>query len=57
MQTLAVPLSLSSILLASVPAGLRKAQRSVLLASTDAFLDAVDATRRAVNGLLPLDAG
>ena len=51
-----IPLLLPNILLASVPPGLDKQQRSLLLRLTETFLDAVDATRRAAVGLLPLDA-
>ena len=50
-------LTLSSILCASVPPGFSRDAGAQLLAVTNAFLDAIDATRRAVLGLLPLDAG
>ena len=58
LQTVHVPLSLSSILLASLPPGTFTAiQQSFLLACTNTFLDSVDATRTAAVGLVPLDAG
>jgi hypothetical protein len=58
LQTVHVPLSLSSILLASLPSGTFTAiQQSFLLACTNTFLDSVDATRTAAVGLVPLDAG
>jgi hypothetical protein len=56
--TVHVPLSLSSILLASLPFGsFNKTQQSFLLACTNTFLDSVDVTRTAAAGLVPLDAG
>ena len=48
-----IPLSLSSILLASTPTA-RKADRLSLISSTNTFLDMVEADRA---GLLPLDTG
>ena len=50
-------LTLSSILCATLPPGLTRSNRSLLLSYTNAFLDAIDATRKAAIGLLPLDAG
>ena len=55
-QGIAMSLTLPSILLASIPAALDRAKQAALLACTNAFLDAVDATRKAAIGLLPLDA-
>jgi len=49
--------TLSSILCATLPPGLTRNNRSLLLRHTNAFLDAIDATRKAAIGLLPLDAG
>jgi hypothetical protein len=57
LQALNVPLSLPSILLASLPSGsFDKPRQSHLLSSTNTFLDSVDAIRQAAAGLLPLDA-
>ena len=56
MTAMGVGLSESSILLASSPPNLDRAQQSSLFTLTDTFLDAVDAIRKAAIGLLPLDA-
>jgi hypothetical protein len=50
-------LTLPSILCATPPPGLSRANRSFLLSCTNRFLDAIDATRTAAIGLLPFDAG
>jgi hypothetical protein len=50
-------LSLSSILCAMAPPKLGPDGRALLLKYTNAFLDAIDATRKATLGLQPLDAG
>jgi hypothetical protein len=58
LQSIGVPhLTLSSILCATPPPGLNCGNRSLLLSYTNTFLDAIDATRQAAIGLLPLDAG
>jgi len=57
LQTIGVPLSLSSILCARPPSGISRTNHPLLLSCTNTFLDAIDATRKAAIGLLPLDAG
>jgi hypothetical protein len=58
LQFIGVPqLTLASILCATPPPGLNRGNLSLLLSHTNAFLDAIDATRQATIGLLPLDAG
>jgi hypothetical protein len=57
LQTIGVPLSLSSILCATPPSGVSRTNHPLLLSCTNTFLDAIDATRKAAIGLLPLDAG
>jgi hypothetical protein len=57
LQTVHVPLSLSAILLASLPSGnLTSGQQSSILSFTNTFLDSVDAARTAAAGLVSLDA-